>query len=194
MAPLRHVILYLSYLVPSKAPVNVTAMNFTSHRSINVSWHPIPHGFVHGILRGYRVLYKKVMVQDEEWSGIQVNYTVGPQNLSTMIEELDNYAVYQIQVLGFTIKGDGVISQPVYAGKTNSAILSDVGEDWERTRGAWNCGIESTILDPRFFCKRACYLVTNPPPQNFGKENFKGERPNETLLITYRSYRTCTLL
>ncbi|XP_031569306.1 protein sidekick-2-like [Actinia tenebrosa] len=101
--------------VPSKSPVNVTAMNFTSHRSINVSWHPIPHGFVHGILRGYRVLYKKVMMQDEEWSGIQVNYTVQSQSLSTMIEDLDNYAVYQIQVLGFTIKGDGVISQSVYA-------------------------------------------------------------------------------
>jgi hypothetical protein len=108
--------LYISYLVPSKAPVNLTAKNFTSHNSINVSWYPIPHGFVHGILRGYRVLYKKVRLQDEGCDGIQMNYTVEPLFLSTMIEHLDNYAVYRIQVLGFTIKGDGVISQSIYAG------------------------------------------------------------------------------
>ncbi|KAK3749470.1 hypothetical protein QZH41_013442, partial [Actinostola sp. cb2023] len=101
--------------VPSQAPGNLTATNFSSDTSIPVSWSSIPYGHARGILRGYRVFYKQVQLAGEIVEDQVVVLTVGPSVLSIVIRNLDNFAVYQIKVLGFTIKGDGVTSDPVYA-------------------------------------------------------------------------------
>ena len=38
--------------------------------------------------------------------------------LHTTLEGVDNYAVYSISVLAFTVKGDGAASEAIYAGKS----------------------------------------------------------------------------
>lgn len=106
-------------LVPSQSPVNVQAMNKTSPTKIEVQWKPIPDEFyVHGILRGYRVLYKAIATAEEtpeEESETNI-VTVSSSSLSAVLENLDAYTRYEIEVLAFTIKGDGVKSEPIRAG------------------------------------------------------------------------------
>lgn len=84
-----------------------------------VRWNPIPDTFyVHGILRGYKVFYKAIAIAnevlEEEWETNQV--TVPSSNLSTILENLNAFTRYRIEVLAFTVKGDGVKSTPIKAG------------------------------------------------------------------------------
>ena len=84
-----------------------------------VHWNPIPDNFyVHGILRGYKVLYKAIatanvkLEEDLETKEVVVNYST----LSTALEGLNAFTRYEIEVLAFTVKGDGVKSKAIRAG------------------------------------------------------------------------------
>lgn len=84
-----------------------------------VRWNPIPDKFyVHGILRGYKVFYKAIAIANEaleeelETSVV----TVGRSDLFAVLENLNAFTRYEIEVLAFTIKGDGVKSKPIEAG------------------------------------------------------------------------------
>ena len=102
-------------LVPSEAPSNVQA---TSHNSssILVKWSPIPLGSVNGKLLGYEIYYKKAWTSD-------VNKVLSASSTSTEVS-IGNLLIlteYHIEVAGFTRKGVGVKSRPVY---TKTGILS----------------------------------------------------------------------
>ena len=106
-------------LVPSQPPVKVQALNKTSPTRIIVQWNPIPDNFyVHGILRGYKVLYKAIAIanvkleEDLETKEVVVNSST----LSTVLENLNAFTRYEIGVLAFTVKGDGVKSKAIRAG------------------------------------------------------------------------------
>ena len=103
-------------LVPSKPPVSLNAANLSGPHSIKVSWEPVPEGFVHGILLGYRVLYRVLTLADEETKGQTLNRTTDAATLNTTLEGLQNFAVYELQVSALTIKGDGAVSQGITAG------------------------------------------------------------------------------
>lgn len=103
-------------VVPSKAPVGLRAVNSSGPFSIIVSWKPVPDCFVHGILRGYRVLYKLLTIAEESVEAETVIKTTDEKTLTTTLEGLENYGVYDIRVLAFTIKGDGAVSQSIAAG------------------------------------------------------------------------------
>ena len=45
--------------------------------------------------------------------------TVGSSSLSASLENLNAFTRYEIEVLAFTIKGDGVKSKPIKAGTCN---------------------------------------------------------------------------
>ncbi|XP_022795623.1 uncharacterized protein LOC111334195 isoform X1 [Stylophora pistillata] len=117
--------------IPSQSPVNVQAMNKTSPTKIQVQWKPIPDTFyVHGILRGYRVLYRAVAIGDEtpdEQMQTKV-VTVSRSSLFADLENLDAYTRYEIEVLAFTIKGDGVKSEPIRAETCN--CYSTIYSNW----------------------------------------------------------------
>lgn len=70
----------------------------------------MPHGFVHGILRGYRVLYKVA-------GGIKNNNSVASTSASTRekdLQGLKKFTIYEITVLAFTRIGDGANSTSIF--------------------------------------------------------------------------------
>lgn len=94
-------------------------MNKTSPTKIVVQWNPIPDKFyIHGILRGYKVLYKAIAISNEEFEGeLETSEViVGPNMLFADLGNLNAFTRYEIEVLAFTVKGDGVKSKDIRAG------------------------------------------------------------------------------
>ena len=94
--------------VPTLPPQNLWANNISS-TALETKWKPVPPGFVHGILRGYKVLYKKT----NEPSAPYTILTVPPGVMLKKIYQLRKFTFYTIEVLAFTIKGDGAPSPQV---------------------------------------------------------------------------------
>ena len=91
------------FSVPSKPPQTVSGQN-TSSTSLNISWNPVPVGFVHGILLGYRVMYKISSRKDNYF----VNTTTLKQTIE--LEKLKKFTKYNIIVLAYTRIGNGQTS------------------------------------------------------------------------------------
>lgn len=70
-----------------------------------VTWLPVPDGHVHGVLRGYRLLFKK------EQGTFYKNMTTVNQSLE--LTGLEKFTNYSVKVLAFTRIGDGNVSDPV---------------------------------------------------------------------------------
>ena len=70
-----------------------------------VTWLLVPDGYVHGILRGYRLLFKI-----DEDSFYQNMTTV---NQSFELTGLEKFTNYSVKVLAYTRIGDGNVSDPV---------------------------------------------------------------------------------
>lgn len=100
---------FLLFSVPSRPPINMTAFN-TSSTSINVTWEPVPDDHVNGIVLGYRLFYKQADKAIDDFSNLTVNSTV----FSIELESLEFYTKYELQLLAFTVVGDGNVSEPVY--------------------------------------------------------------------------------
>ena len=94
--------------VPSRPPQNLWANNISS-TALNITWNPVPTGFVHGILRGYRVLYKETNKPSAPYTKI----TVPSRVRNIVIKDLKKFTNYSIMVLAFTIKGDGAQSPTI---------------------------------------------------------------------------------
>ena len=87
----------------------MTAFN-TSSTSINVTWEPVPDDHVNGIVLGYRLFYKQADRAINDFNNLTVNSTV----FSMELKSLEFYIKYELQLLAFTMVGDGNISEPVY--------------------------------------------------------------------------------
>ena len=72
-----------------------------------VTWDRVPEEAVHGILRGYRVFYRKSTNLEQKYRNETTE--AGAQKLE--IKGLDKYTEYELQVVAFTRKGDGVESK-----------------------------------------------------------------------------------
>ena len=96
------------FVVPSLPPQNLWANNISSTTLIT-KWNPVPLGFVHGRLRGYRVLYKEKNNPSAQYTII----TVPPGIRMQTISNLRKFTYYTIRVLAFTVKGDGALSPPM---------------------------------------------------------------------------------
>ena len=106
-------------LAPSLPPANLRATSKTSPTVIKVHWKPVPKPFyVHGILRGYRVFYRPISVSGKPIKATARfnEITVGPSDHSAQLKGLNSFTKYEIKVLAFTDKGDGVKSLSVTAG------------------------------------------------------------------------------
>lgn len=71
---------------------------------------------MHGILLGYRILYRVLSIAEEDVSQPTLIATAKPTALNFTLTGLLNYAVYDIRVLAFTVKGDGAETQSIIAG------------------------------------------------------------------------------
>ncbi|PFX17440.1 Receptor-type tyrosine-protein phosphatase F [Stylophora pistillata] len=101
--------------IPSKPPMGPSAVNLSGPHSILVSWKPVPEGFVHGILLGYRILYRVLSIAEVNVRQPTVTATAKPTALNITLTQLLNYAVYDIRVLAFTVKGDGMDTRSIIA-------------------------------------------------------------------------------
>ena len=91
--------------------------------SLNVTWSPVPDGFVHGILRGYRIyIWKTREVESSSYSQTR-EITYGHNVHETVIKLLTNYASYNLEITAFTIKGEGPKSAIKPACKLNQFVL-----------------------------------------------------------------------
>ncbi|XP_055866242.1 cell adhesion molecule DSCAM-like isoform X4 [Biomphalaria glabrata] len=95
--------------VPSQPPEGVQATPLSSE-SIKVAWSPPPLFTLHGILQGYKILYKPVRLDEDE---SDANFQTSSQ-LEIVLFSLEKFTNYSIQVLAYTRKGEGVRSPPVY--------------------------------------------------------------------------------
>lgn len=73
-----------------------------------VTWNPVPQGFTHGIVLGYRVLYKRGTDTNRTFSNVTTQVTF------TELHNLEKFTLYFIKVLAVTIKGDGALSNQTF--------------------------------------------------------------------------------
>lgn len=107
-----------SIIVPS---IKVPNLNVYTKQHINwwaVSWRPITHEFVNGILLGYRITYHMTKQSGKDVGGEIERSIIDVNNLTyyKKVIGLENYATYAVAVAGFTIAGDGP-SEEKLAGK-----------------------------------------------------------------------------
>ncbi|CAH1795907.1 unnamed protein product [Owenia fusiformis] len=95
--------------VPSQPPQGVQATPLSS-QSIMVLWSPPPLFTLHGILQGYKVLYKTVRHDEDESDANMIIST----KLTAALYGLQKFTNYSIEVLAFTRRGEGVRSNPIY--------------------------------------------------------------------------------
>ena len=91
-------------------PASLTPISRSGDFKMDVSWEPVPDGFVHGILLGYRIYYRKVQELGRDSTSETEAVSVGPFEQNTTVTMLKNFAVYDLQIAAFTIKGVGVLT------------------------------------------------------------------------------------
>ena len=84
---------------PTNFPSALRGHSITS-TSILVEWDAVPHEDQNGLILGYRVRYDT----SEGWTFIQVD---GSETFGNALSDLNEFSVYNICVLAFTVRGDG---------------------------------------------------------------------------------------
>ena len=96
-----------SITVPSKAPSSLFLTAKTS-TSIEASWQLPPADGRNGIIRGFRLFYKR---KRSSVSPTPLTINSG-STLTKVVNGLDEYTEYEFQVLAFTSEGSGPKSGP----------------------------------------------------------------------------------
>ena len=91
-------------LVPSQPPQNVTvAKDNSTSTSLFIHWRPVPANHQNGVILGYRVLYRRSWKLDKLKSR-----NVSALSTTVELKNLSKYTEYDITVLAYTSKGNGV--------------------------------------------------------------------------------------
>lgn len=106
--------------MPAAPPQNISGFN-TSKHDIQVFWEEVPPRDVNGILLGYRIIFNET--SDEVFSE-----SVEFPRMNVTLGFLRPYTFYSIQVLAYTIKGDGPKSPPIII-RTEEEGKTDRGRD-----------------------------------------------------------------
>ncbi|XP_076034195.1 cell adhesion molecule Dscam1-like isoform X3 [Oratosquilla oratoria] len=97
--------------VPSEPPRDVQCTSLSS-TSLHVRWTRPPVSAIHGVLQGYKVIYRPVhpkkFFHPDDLSEKTVVTLMAP------LLVLERYTNYSVTVAAFTRRGDGVRSDPVY--------------------------------------------------------------------------------
>ena len=88
---------------PDGAPQNVTGQN-TSSTSILVSWEEVQAELRNGIITGYNITYQSLTENDNGFA------QAGPNDHQANLTGLKEFVEYNISVVAFTVKGDGLPS------------------------------------------------------------------------------------
>ena len=93
--------------MPSKPPRNFS-VTVSSSTSITASWQLPPVDSRHGVVTGFKLLYKKKGSTGSSNIITISNGTIHAEDITG----LDKYTEYEFQVLAFTSVGDGTKSSP----------------------------------------------------------------------------------
>ena len=88
---------------PDGAPQNVRGHN-TSSTSISVWWEEVQTDLQNGIITGYNITYESHTESD---NGVVL---AGPNDRQANLKGLKEFVKYNISVVAFTVKGDGLPS------------------------------------------------------------------------------------
>ena len=95
-------------LVPSKPPNNINAESHVTLTTVPVTWQPIDPNGIHGVLLGYKIRYQAVAIGQEPVKDQPIiEKTVTASTLSLVLTNLEIFTLYRVDVLGYTIMGDG---------------------------------------------------------------------------------------
>ena len=86
----------------------MNAKGHVSLTTIPVSWQPIDPQHINGVLLGYKIRYQAV-ASGEEPAEVQpvLEKNVGTSTLTIILENLDIFTLYRVDVLGYTVIGEG---------------------------------------------------------------------------------------
>lgn len=95
-------------LVPSRPPNSINAESHVTLTTIPVAWQPIDPHHIHGVVLGYKVRYQAVAIGQEGVEDEPIREErVGPTTLSFVLKNLEIFTLYRVDVLAYTIVGDG---------------------------------------------------------------------------------------
>ena len=93
---------------PSAPPSDVQ-LHMANESALYVYWNDVPLTHQDGVILGYRL-----RLQKEDGGPVVWNITVGPDVPGYVFSDLSIFQNYSVQILAFTIKGDGPMSEKVY--------------------------------------------------------------------------------
>lgn len=74
-----------------------------------MAWAPVPSGFAHGVVLGYHILYRR----SNDSNTSHVIETTHAYNFTYVLRMLNKYTEYKIQMMAFTKKGNGSVSDEI---------------------------------------------------------------------------------
>ena len=96
-------------LEPSGAPQALT-VSATSSTSISVSWDPVVAGDRNGIIKGYKVNYNALPNGQMVTEFLNITKEQQNKRQTVTLDNLDEFTNYSIEVLAFTVFGNGPAS------------------------------------------------------------------------------------
>ena len=98
---------------PSGPPQPVSTSDVTS-TSINVSWGPVPADDRNGIILGYKLNYRALPNGGIVTEFLNISSKQEDEGGTKTLQTLNEFTNYSIDVLAFTIIGDGPASVPKF--------------------------------------------------------------------------------
>ena len=111
--------IYFFSQVPSRPPERIIAESHVTLTTIPVTWQPIDSSYIHGILLGYKIRYQAVAIGEEPVEDQPIREEiVSSSTFFLVLKNLEIFTLYRIDVLGYTIMGNGPPATD-YAGLSN---------------------------------------------------------------------------
>ena len=154
-------ILFLFFFsqVPSKPPEGIIAESHVTLTTIPVTWQPIDSSHIHGILLGYKIRYQAVAIGEEPVEDQPIREEiVSPSTFFLVLKNLEIFTLYRIDVMGYTIMGNGPPATD-YAGLSTFQAYHALSQR-----------IEYTFNDG--FSKRVCTNVASNPANMIHLEGY----------------------